>query len=182
MIEISIDATALNVETARLANLITDTTPLMQNIGTALESIAQQAFQDETSPDGEPWARRSATTLLLLGNKTAGKRQKFGAKGQVLASWQKAYDRGAKDGAILQDTGKLLGSLFTDASRDSVEIGAGSGVSAAYALIHQKGGQAGRNQKVTIPARPYMPITADDELMPAAQESCLATLMEYLKA
>jgi len=31
-----------------------------------------------------------------------------------------------------------------------------------YAAIHQLGGQAGKNKKITIPARPYLKLTDND--------------------
>ncbi|MES8537205.1 phage virion morphogenesis protein, partial [Cutibacterium acnes] len=39
------------------------------------------------------------------------------------------------------------------------------GTNRVYARIHQLGGKAGRNRKVTIPARPFLGINADDRQM-----------------
>ena len=41
-----------------------------------------------------------------------------------------------------------------------------------YAAIHQLGGQAGKNQSVTVPARPYLQLTEDDfdEIMHESEE------------
>jgi len=39
------------------------------------------------------------------------------------------------------------------------------GTNRAYARIHQLGGKAGRNRKVTIPARPYLGISEEDRRM-----------------
>ena len=36
------------------------------------------------------------------------------------------------------------------------------GSNKVYAAIHQLGGQAGKNKKVTIPARPYLQLSDDD--------------------
>ena len=36
------------------------------------------------------------------------------------------------------------------------------GSNKVYAAIHQLGGQAGKNKKVEIPARPYLKLTEDD--------------------
>lgn len=75
----------------------------------------------------------------------------------------------------------LLGSLFSDSGSDWAQVGAVRGPSAAYAAIHQFGGQAGRGKKTTIPARPYMPITADGkDLTEAASESVLALTITWL--
>lgn len=49
-------------------------------------------------------------------------------------------------------------SIHTFYDDDSAIIGS----NLAYAAIHQLGGQAGKNKKVTIPARPYLKLTDDD--------------------
>lgn len=36
------------------------------------------------------------------------------------------------------------------------------GSNKVYAAIHQLGGQAGKNKKTTIPARPYLKLTDDN--------------------
>jgi phage virion morphogenesis protein len=38
------------------------------------------------------------------------------------------------------------------------------GTNRVYAAIHQLGGQAGRGRKVTIPARPYLGVSAADRV------------------
>lgn len=75
---------------------------------------------------------------------------------------QKTLESYAKKGivplGILQRSGALKDSVQGDHDNKSVTIGAGSGASKDYAAIHQWGGKAGRGRKVTIPARPYLPI------------------------
>lgn len=51
-----------------------------------------------------------------------------------------------------------------------------------YAAIQQFGGKAGRGRKVTIPARPFLPIRPDGTLYPTEQSQILATLNEYITA
>ena len=48
------------------------------------------------------------------------------------------------------------------------------GSNKVYAAIHQLGGQAGKNQKVTIPARPYLQLSDDD------YQYILRTINNYL--
>lgn len=59
---------------------------------------------------------------------------------------------------ILQVTGQLTSSVNTYYDNDSAIIGS----NLAYAVIHQLGGEAGRNKSVEIPARPYLKLTDDD--------------------
>lgn len=79
--------------------------------------------------------------------------------------------RGIHNSAILQVTGALRNSIQGDSDKNSVTIMAGSGASTAYAAIHQFGGFAGRNRKVKIKARPYLPITAQGFLQPEAEQA-----------
>lgn len=83
----------------------------------------------------------------------------------TLAMYRK---KGIKSSSILQSSGALRDSVQGDHDQDSVTVQAGSGASAAYAAIHQFGGMAGRNKKVKIAARPYLPITAQGFLQPEA--------------
>ena len=59
---------------------------------------------------------------------------------------------------ILQVSGQLASLINTEYDEYSAIIGS----NVAYAAIHQLGGQAGKNKKVTIPARPYLKLTDDD--------------------
>lgn len=79
-------------------------------------------------------------------------------------------------GKILQRSGQLRAAVhpFHDAAN------AGVSVAAPYAAIHQLGGQAGRNHAATIPARPYLPVTADGELQPEARTAVLDAFNAYL--
>ena len=49
-----------------------------------------------------------------------------------------------------------------------------------YAAIHQFGGKAGRGRKVTIPARPFLPVKSDGSIYPAEQAEIIKALNEYL--
>ena len=61
-------------------------------------------------------------------------------------------------GQILQVSGQLALSVTTQYDETSAIIGSNK----VYAAIHQLGGQAGKNKKTTIPARPYLSLTDDN--------------------
>ena len=61
-------------------------------------------------------------------------------------------------GQILQVSGQLALSITTQYDDESAVIGSNK----VYAAIQQLGGQAGKNKKVTISARPYLKLTDDD--------------------
>ena len=74
-------------------------------------------------------------------------------------------------GQILQVSGQLALSVTTQYDDTSAIIGSNK----VYAAIHQLGGQAGKNQKTTIPARPYLSLTNDE------YEEILSLVENYLK-
>lgn len=74
-------------------------------------------------------------------------------------------------GKILQAEGMLASSLSTQYDDSSAIIGS----NLPYAAIHQKGGKAGKNKKVSIPARPYLKL-ADSDF-----DEILNSVDEYLK-
>lgn len=61
-------------------------------------------------------------------------------------------------GQILQVSGQLALSVTTQYDETSAVIGSNK----VYAAIHQLGGQAGKNKKTTIPARPYLRLPEND--------------------
>lgn len=127
---------------------VTDRAPLMDSIGLYLESSTIDRFDDETAPDGSKWSQ--SIRAKEEGGKTL-------------------TDQGANGG--------LKGSIGYIAGNDQVEWGS----NLIYAGVHQRGatitakgpgglkfqlpgGLGFRNpMSVTIPARPYLGINADDE-------------------
>lgn len=78
-----------------------------------------------------------------------------------------------KGGAILVNqgfAGGLMGSVHEEVGDNYVMVGTDK----VYGAIHQFGGQAGRGQKVTIPARPWLEIQDED------WPEMLAELNDYL--
>jgi phage virion morphogenesis protein len=133
---------ALNALAARASDL----RPLMEEISAFGEDSTRRRFETQTSPDGEKWAPTH------------------------------------RGGNILVDKGHLRDSITARAGTDSAEWGS----NLIYAGIHQHGGEikaktpAGlifsvggrsganrkefvRKQSVTIPARPFLGLSAGDE-------------------
>ena len=131
-IEIKIDSKEVEHKLQELAKRTSDLKPLMKNIAGIFASAAEDNFAEEGIPN--KWQDLSKVTKKL--------REKKG-------KWP---------GQILQVTGQLASSVNTYYDNDSAVIGS----NLEYATIHQLGGQAGRNKKVTIPARPYLKLTDED--------------------
>ena len=116
-----------------------------ENIAGIMATATENNFKDEGRPD--KWVDLSETTKK--------QRQKIGKY----------------PGQILQVSGQLASSVSTAYDDNSAVIGS----NLAYAAIHQLGGQAGKNKKTTIPARPYLKLTDDNF------EEILTETEKYLK-
>ncbi len=134
--------------------------PVMTRIGALYERSVLENFAAESSPEGTPWAPLSAATMML-----GLARQKGFTKNGYLSARGKRYLTSKK---ILRERGDLEGSIHVAATDKSVTIGSSGSI--PYAAIHQLGGKAGRNKKVTIPARPYLAENSGGELVLAEKD------------
>ena len=131
-IEIKIDSNDVERKLLELAQKSENLRPLMKNIAGIFASATEENFKNEGRPD--KWTELSEAT----------KKQRTKQK-----KWS---------GQILQVSGQLASSISTQYDDESAVIGS----NLDYAAIHQLGGQAGKNKKVTIPARPYLKLTDND--------------------
>ena len=131
-IEIKIDNNDVERKLLELAQKSENLLPLMKNIAGIFASATEENFKNEGRPD--KWTELSEAT----------KKQRTKQK-----KWP---------GQILQVSGQLASSISTQYDDESAVISS----NLDYAAIHQLGGQAGKNKKVTIPARPYLKLTDDD--------------------
>ena len=131
-IEIKIDNNDVERKLLELAQKGENLRPLMKNIAGIFASATEENFKNEGRPD--KW-----TELSEITKKQRTKQKKW-------------------PGQILQVSGKLAFSISTQYDDKSAIIGS----NLDYAVIHQLGGQTGKNKKVEIPARPYLKLTDDD--------------------
>ena len=131
-IEIKLDNKDVESKLLDLAIRSETLRPLMKNIAGIFAYSTEENFKEEGRPD--KWTDLAEST----------KKQRT--------------KKGHYPGQILQVSGQLASSISTYYDNDSAVIGS----NLDYAAIHQLGGQAGKNQSVTIPARPYLQLTQDD--------------------
>jgi phage gpG-like protein len=127
--------------------------------GKYLVTRAHESFEKQQSPEGEPWPALSPVTLALRdakgGLKRARRREAERAGGLSGFSGDKE----------LFVTGRLFGSITYSAGELELAVGTNAkfpGGDKSRAAIHQLGGKAGRNDSVTIPARPFLGVTEAD--------------------
>ena len=135
---------------AQLRGVVSDTSPIMRAIGTALVESTHTRFEKAVDPEGNAWAPLNPL-----------------------------YESIKRGPGILRESGMrggLMGSITRRATHDSVEIGTNK----VYAAVHQFGAviRPVRARKlrfwlstglvaadeVEIPARPYLGISDEDEL------------------
>ena len=159
----------------RLKSRAASLKPVMTEIGLYYERRVLENFKAEQSPDGKPWARLSAATIMMkLGQKTKKGRYGFNKDGGLSAKG-KRYITGKR---ILWEHGDLEGSIHSQADNNSVTIGTGGHI--PYAAVHQFGVKAGyKKMKVSIPARPYLAVNQGKGLALADKDRDM--IMEQLR-
>lgn len=143
-VRIEIDDSELQAALSGLGAAAADMTPLMLELGAYVESSTQLRFRAGAGPDGDPWP----PSIRAI----------------------------AEGGRTLRDSGRLRDSFQRGPpSRHRVEVG----TNVIYAAIHQFGGTIRprsapalhfplpgggwvRTDQVTIPARPFAGVDADD--------------------
>ncbi len=132
----------------RLISVMGDTTPVMSAIGTGLVASTHRRFVSQKSPDGESWKTLNSE-----------------------------YKKTKRNSRILTESGRLRDSINYRATRDQVTVG----TNVIYAAVHQLGATIKPKsashlvfrltsgivlaKSVTIPARPYLGISDDDQVM-----------------
>lgn len=147
-LEVEISDKAVQQAFTRLITVMGDTTPIMSAIGSGLVGSTHRRFVSQKSPDGVAWEKLNPE-----------------------------YKKTKRNSRILTESGRLRDSISHRAGRDQVTVG----TNAVYAAVHQLGATIKPKsashlvfrlasgivlaKSVTIPARPYLGISDDDQVM-----------------
>ncbi len=145
---------------------------VLATIGEGIIERTRRRFETSTGPDGSPWEPNRATSLGLLTKRLSSQKSKQ-LKGGGL---NKAGRAALANKKPLIDTGTLRRQFYAVAAGNTLTVFN----TMQYAAIHQFGGKAGTRKKVTIPARPFLPVRPDGSIYPADQSEILRALNEYL--
>jgi phage gpG-like protein len=120
-IQINVSGDDIGKRLNQISQKTNDLTPVMGEIGMAVEHLVIQGFYDGVDPYGKPWHRPPAHRW-----KNKSKRQLIVASDDpaLAATW-----------LPLRDTGRLIGSITHNADSNSVRIGTNT----PYAYKHQLG-------------------------------------------
>jgi len=142
----------------------------LKSIGELLLNSTRERMNKQVGPDGRPWAPLNPAYAGTAADRTKG---------------GKVKTRGVKKGPkILQASGQLFGSLRYQISGEQLQLGTNKIYAAVHqfgavikprnapALVFWLGGKLVHAQKVTIPARPFLGLSADDRsnVLEAIQE------------
>lgn len=130
--EIKIDNKELYQVLDKLFERTTDLRSLMKKIAGTMADAVEENFKQEGRP--KKWEGLKDSTIKLR--------------------TQKGY----WPGKILQMRGELAASITSAYDESSAIVGSNK----EYARIHQLGGDAGRNKKTKIEARPYLKLNEKD--------------------
>lgn len=166
---------------AALAERVGSMEPHLKALGDDIIARTQRRFDTSSGPDGEKWQANSAATLMTLGERLVGHRNKKGERSYAYSKQGgrlngKGLDRLANKKPLI-DQGDLRRQFFREVTGNNVLTVRNS---QPYAAIQQFGGKAGRGHKVTIPARPFLPVQLDGTLYPQEQALVLAALNAFL--
>lgn len=154
-----------------LASRVQNMQPVLETIGLQIVDRTERRFATSTGPDGVLWKPNSAATLDML---AASLGKSYRKKDGSLNSKGSAKVAGKKP--LIGESKHLMSSFSFHATPQDLTVAS----SMAYAAIQQFGGKAGRGHKITIPARPFLPVHQDGSLYPAEQAEILKALNEYL--
>jgi len=125
--------------------------PLLRAIGVGLLRNTQDRFDAETAPDGSRWAPLSPGYIPF--KRGAGILRGAGMRGGL----QGSITSDVSGGAVIIGTNKIYGAVHQFGATITPK---GAGV---LVLRDYKGRAFGRARSVTIPARPYLGLSARDE-------------------
>lgn len=155
----------------RLAAKADNMQPMLQALGDDIVERTKRRFETSTGPDGVKWKANADATLGVL---RAGLGKSYRKKNGDLNAAGERRIAGKKP--LIGESGDLRREIVAIASNTQLAVNAG----ADYAAIHQFGGKAGRGLKVTIPARPFLPITQSGDLYSEEKALVLQAVNDYL--
>ncbi|BGI52609.1 MAG: phage virion morphogenesis protein [Candidatus Hamiltonella defensa (Ceratovacuna japonica)] len=91
--------------------------------------------------------------------------------------WQPSVAALARQGMTLSRDGYLRRSVTPDYDAHQARVG----THRVYARIHQLGGKAGRGNSVTLPPRPYLPVSEAGQLDAEVKRQLLDEVLDYLQ-
>lgn len=189
MFNITIQGQSVRAALTALQQRFASITPLLAEVGEDMVARTKARFNTSTAPDGNPWKpkKRPDGRKTLVGESGDLRRQIISqAAGNVLT-----LTASARYAAIHQFGGRIERKAYQKLVRHRTD---GKGELLRSAIMGGRGlvfarrdDQSARARvfevaahSITIPARPFMPITAAGELYPAERSAVLAQVEAWV--
>ncbi len=134
--------------------------PLLEAIGKTLVTSAHHRFETATDPTGQPWKPIAESTRKAR----EGRLTTRGKRGIATSAMAALSGKTGFEPRFI--TGRSMRSITYTTTETELNVGSNykfpGGEKSALA-IHELGGQAGRGHAVTIPARPSLGVSRQDE-------------------
>lgn len=167
-ITVRLDSAPVLARLAEIARRVDDLSPAMRGIGELMVESTKERFNSSTGPDGQRWKANALGTVLARLAKIKGAYSKRDGRLTKKGATAVTSKKPLVDTGMLQDT---IRYQLTPGG-NGVEIGTNrfAGEWEGGAAVHQFG-----NRKGTIPARPFLGLSAGDE------REVLAVLDRFLR-
>jgi phage gpG-like protein len=170
---IEVNSVAVKAAFDALGARMSDFSPVLMALSDDIIERTKQRFASTTAPDGTPWKPNTQATLIAFITKQggfSGKTGKITKKGQNIATGKRP----------LQGESGDLARQFSSLVVGGNQLLLGSTM--IYARMQQFGGTKAQFSNLwgDIPARPFLPITADGALYPAEESLIVDALQRYL--
>jgi len=167
-ITVTFESAPVLARLAEIARRVDDLSPAMRGIGELMVESTKERFNSSTGPDGQRWKANALGTVLARLAKIKGAYSKRDGRLTKKGATAVTSKKPLVDTGILQDTIRYQ----LTAGGKGVEIGTNrfAGEWEDGAAVHQFGSRKG-----TIPARPFLGLSASDE------REVLAVLDRFLR-
>ncbi len=164
--QLTIEAVGIDAVKGELAKLkqAPRNKQLWSKAAQVLRKESMQCFKGQRAPDGTPWQPLAGSTAVQRAyRRTRSHRKRL----KRMAGYKsKTFQRSMANAKILEDTGKLRGSVTTECDNTSARVGS----NLIYAKTHQFG-----CKKRNIPARPFI------GLSPQGKKLVLEVMQKHLE-
>lgn len=190
---IEVNDQAVRAALGELQRRVQGLQPMLQGIGEAMAARVDQRFASEVGPDGQKWTPNSKATLSrkrgtkVLTDRGDLRRGIVAQAGQALLtlSSSEPYARIQQFGGTIERAAYSKQVRHrTDAKGNLLRSEIMNGKGLVFAKDSHKRVKVRwfevAAHKITIPARPFMPVRADGSLYPAEQAEILAQINAWL--
>lgn len=178
--EIRIEHDGISGEIQRLARQGEDLTALLFTIGQGMEERIDKRFATSTGPDGKAWKANSPVTLAREALRLSLFKSNFMGPQKGRRPNKRSAERLAAKRPLIGETGTLRDWIVSSVNGNAVELAA----TTVYAAIQQFGGTKSQFAHLwgDIPARPFLPVTAEGDLYAEEAEAVMRDISDYFGA